>query len=70
MTQKLQRLFVETPLETGAELELAPAQAHYLINVLRSKPGDELLVFNGCDGEWRAALIFAKSKAYLFVSRF
>ena len=29
-------------------------QAHYLLTVMRRKRGDELLIFNGCDGEWEA----------------
>jgi len=32
------------------------SQANYLLNVLRLKAGDPVLVFNGRDGEWRAAL--------------
>jgi 16S rRNA (uracil1498-N3)-methyltransferase len=36
-----------------------PEQAHYLLNVMRLKPRDELLVFNGSDGEWRARLAVA-----------
>ncbi len=50
------RLFVDTPLETGGEVALHPAQAHYLSHVLRLKPGDRVLVFNGRDGEWSASL--------------
>jgi 16S rRNA (uracil1498-N3)-methyltransferase len=62
MKSKLQRLFIEAPLATGAELELSPAHAHYLINVLRSKGGEHVLVFNGRDGEWRAELFEATRK--------
>jgi 16S rRNA (uracil1498-N3)-methyltransferase len=56
MTSKLTRLFVAAPLVFGGEIALDPAQAHYLINVMRCKAGDEVLVFNGIDGEWRASL--------------
>jgi 16S rRNA (uracil1498-N3)-methyltransferase len=56
MSSKLTRLFVTAPLVSGGNLALDLAQAHYLINVMRSKPGDEVLVFNGIDGEWRAKL--------------
>jgi 16S rRNA (uracil1498-N3)-methyltransferase len=31
-------------------------QANYLVNVLRLKAGEAVLVFNGCDGEWRATV--------------
>jgi 16S rRNA (uracil1498-N3)-methyltransferase len=37
-------------------LTLEQPQAHYLRNVLRLKPGDQVMVFNGQDGEWRATL--------------
>ena len=35
-------------------IALDRAQANYLLNVLRLKAGDSVLVFNGRDGEWRA----------------
>ena len=48
------RLYVEASLAAGAALSLDRAQTNYLINVLRRKIGDPVLVFNGRDGEWRA----------------
>jgi len=51
------RLHVEHALEPGAEVKLDKSQAHYLRNVLRLKPGDAVLAFNGRDGEWRATLV-------------
>ena len=58
------RLFVQSDLATAAAVELAGGQAHYLRNVMRAGPGDEILVFNGRDGEWRAAIAAtAKCKA-------
>ena len=56
MSSKLQRLFVKSRLETGAEITLGKDQAHYLGNVLRLKQGERLLLFNGEDGEWCAEL--------------
>ncbi len=53
---KLQRLFVDRPLDAGMTLPLDRAQANYLCNVLRMRTGAEVLVFNGKDGEWRAVL--------------
>jgi 16S rRNA (uracil1498-N3)-methyltransferase len=50
------RLYVEAALTSGHTLELEPAQANYLRNVLRLKAGAPVLVFNGRDGEWRATL--------------
>jgi 16S rRNA (uracil1498-N3)-methyltransferase len=52
--RSLLRLFVATPLEQGAHVELDAAQANYLGNVMRLKEGDRLLVFDGASGEWLA----------------
>ena len=50
------RLYVDAPLAGGGELALGRDQANYLLNVLRLERGDEVLLFNGRDGEWRAKL--------------
>ena len=50
------RLYVDAPLHEGASVSLDASQANYVGNVLRLKSGDSVLVFNGRDGEWRAAL--------------
>lgn len=50
------RLFIDAPFAAGDILALDRAQANYLGNVLRLKAGDAVLVFNGRDGEWRAAM--------------
>jgi 16S rRNA (uracil1498-N3)-methyltransferase len=57
------RLYVEGPLAPGGKLPLASPQINYLRNVLRLKPGDGVLVFNGRDGEWRAALADAGKRS-------
>jgi len=54
------RLFVQTPLFPGAAIDCLPAQANYLGNVMRLGAGDRLLVFNGQDGEWLAAIAEAR----------
>jgi len=50
------RLYVEAQLTAGAVFPLDRGQSNYLLNVLRRKTGDPVLVFNGHDGEWRARL--------------
>jgi 16S rRNA (uracil1498-N3)-methyltransferase len=50
------RLFVTGRLTPGATIPLEAGQAHYLVNVLRLKPGDPVLIFNASDGEWKAYL--------------
>lgn len=51
------RLFAEVPLRAGSEVPLSREQANYLLNVLRLGAGDDILVFNGRDGEWRARIV-------------
>jgi len=48
------RLFVPGKLKDGATIALGPAPAHYLRDVMRRSVGDEILLFNDRDGEWRA----------------
>ena len=50
------RLFIPDSLVVGARVSLAAEQAHYLTGVMRRAIGDEVLLFNGRDGEWRSAL--------------
>ncbi|MGI8725965.1 MAG: 16S rRNA (uracil(1498)-N(3))-methyltransferase [Methyloceanibacter sp.] len=62
MASKLQRLFVKAPLRAGGEIEPTPDQTHYLLNVLRLKSGERILVFNGEEGEWIAELAAVSRK--------
>jgi 16S rRNA (uracil1498-N3)-methyltransferase len=50
------RLFVDAPLSAGATVALERDQSNYLGNVLRLAAGATILVFNGREGEWRAAI--------------
>ncbi|WP_315784465.1 MULTISPECIES: 16S rRNA (uracil(1498)-N(3))-methyltransferase [unclassified Bradyrhizobium] len=50
------RLFVDAPLQEGGAVALERNQSNYLGNVLRLGAGDHVLVFNGRDGEWQAAI--------------
>ncbi len=69
MPSKLQRLFVKSKLAPGGEVELDSGQAHYLGNVLRLREGEDILLFNGMDGEWCASLAaLGKKKARAVVS--
>jgi 16S rRNA (uracil1498-N3)-methyltransferase len=50
------RVYLDTPLAGGNEVLLDRDQTNYLLNVLRLKRGDEVLLFNGRDGEWQGRL--------------
>ena len=51
-----QRLFVDIALDSDIVHECSKDQANYLRNVLRLNDGDQVLVFNGTDGEWLTRL--------------
>jgi 16S rRNA (uracil1498-N3)-methyltransferase len=56
------RLFVRAPLAEGAELMLPPRETNYLVNVLRLGADGSVLLFNGRDGEFAAALLSSSRK--------
>lgn len=57
------RLFVPHDLAAGARLTLDEGQSRYLAAVMRKAVGDELAVFNGRDGEWRAVVFVVGKRA-------
>jgi 16S rRNA (uracil1498-N3)-methyltransferase len=62
------RLHIEPSLAPDTSIALDPAQAHYLLNVLRLRAGDAVLVFNGRDGEWRSVLASSGKRAVNLVT--
>lgn len=50
------RLFVDQPLASGSAITIDGAAAHYLLNVMRLKPGAPLLLFDNRSGEWLAVV--------------
>lgn len=59
------RLYVDAPLAAGNRVPLNRNQGNYLGNVLRLGTGTNVLVFNGRDGEWRAAISGRKRPEHL-----
>ena len=55
------RIFLDEKILTGKIIVIKEKLAHYLINVLRCKVNEKILIFN--DGEWVAEIINIKSKA-------
>ena len=53
---RLTRLFHDGPLETGIVVSLSDANSHHLKTVLRSRTGQELILFNGKGGEYLATI--------------
>ena len=56
------RLYVDHPLAQQQSVALSRDQAHYLFGVMRLSVSDEVLLFNGVDGEWRAVVAAASKK--------
>jgi 16S rRNA (uracil1498-N3)-methyltransferase len=52
--QSAPRLHVETMLGEGVAVRVDGNPAHYLISVMRVKPDDIVLLFDGRSGEWAA----------------
>jgi len=59
---RVPRVYIDQPLQSGAELALDKAAAHYLVSVLRLRTNDALIVFNGSGGEYSAVLQSATNK--------
>ena len=50
------RLFVDHPLGAAQTVPANRDQSHYLFAVMRMAVGEEVLLFNGVDGEWLAQI--------------
>ena len=61
------RIFVKTALDNSKNILLSETQTHYLYNGLRLSLGDNVLLFNGMDGEW-CGLINTLSKKRCTIS--
>ena len=60
--QKKIRIFLSERLEENNKIELGKDQSHYISNVMRLKSGDELLLFNGIDGEFLGKVAGSEKK--------
>lgn len=57
------RLFVDTPLKSQSIIPLDEKRFHYLCHVMRCQAQDEILCFNGQDGEWLCSLELSTRKS-------
>ena len=56
------RLFLDFKIERTRKENLSKNQIHFLMNVLRMKPGEEISIFNSHSGEWIAKIIELSKK--------
>ncbi len=61
----MHRLYIEQALSENQLMTLVESQSHYLIKVMRLRQGDEILVFNGVDGEWKARITMVSKKSVM-----
>jgi 16S rRNA (uracil1498-N3)-methyltransferase len=65
------RLFLDTDLQVGEEAEIPADQGHYLRHVMRLVSGDEITIFNGRGGEYRATISqLSKSRSSCLIGAF
>jgi 16S rRNA (uracil1498-N3)-methyltransferase len=57
------RLYVPFDLSAGQVVSLEGDQCRYLVSVMRRGVGDEVALFNGRDGEWRAVIAAVAKRA-------
>ena len=57
------RLFVDFPLAPDAAPMIDGPAAHYLLNVMRMKAGDPILLFDNISGEWLAVVADAAKRS-------
>ncbi len=58
------RIYLDQDLNCATMIKISDAQAHHLLHVLRVKPSDPLIVFNGTGGEYQAKVV-ERSKRHL-----
>ena len=64
----MQRLYLHQMLAKDFRISADRSQFNYLVNVLRLKDGNQILVFNGKDGEWLATIeIVSRRVCYLIL---
>ena len=56
------RLFIDSSLSPGINIEITGQQFHYLRNVLRIRPSQSVSLFNGVQGEWKGKVKDIKTK--------
>lgn len=64
------RIYFPIPLASGNTVLTNEKIAHYLINVLRLQSADNIIVFNGENGEYTAQLLIEKKKVSLEIKNF
>lgn len=65
---RVSRVYLPQALASGKTIQLQDESAHYILTVLRLKPGYSLVVFNGDGGEYQATITHLGPKKSLTLS--
>ena len=63
------RIYSESSLEKNTNVILSPKQSHKIINVLRMKANDDIIIFNSNYGEWLGKIIIQKYTVSVICSK-
>lgn len=66
----ISRFYTPAVLAPGGSVDLTPEAAHHAVRVLRLKPGDEVVVFDGSGGEWTARIVRMKPTVHVALEHF
>lgn len=66
----MNRVFQQVDLECGKAITLDKAASNHLLNVLRMRVGEQLIVFDGLGGEYLAELVAGKPAAVIELREF
>ena len=61
------RFFIDTPLSPNQTINPPPVLINYIVNVLRLKSGNEIILFNGQGGEFTATLNEVKKRSVTII---
>lgn len=62
LSRSVPRLFIDEELHTGRAVHVAGPPAHYLLQVMRVKPGGAVKIFDNCTGEYLAVISGASKR--------
>lgn len=65
---RLTRIYTDQPLASQEEIELGPDAARHLVTVLRARPGDPVVLFNGLGGEYPGVIRAATRKSVVVLT--
>ncbi|MGN0919614.1 MAG: RsmE family RNA methyltransferase [Alphaproteobacteria bacterium] len=61
------RIYVEADFKENTRIVLSAPQSHYLTHVMRLSEGDNVICFNGQEGDWEAVLQKQKKEYFLIL---